>query len=87
MSLEFCDTSIFVYAYDLGAGPKRDRALDLTARLWQDRAGATSVQILQELFSILTRELKPAVPAAEPVRLSWIRRVGTSRRWMEAMWS
>ncbi|MHB8618303.1 MAG: PIN domain-containing protein, partial [Chloroflexota bacterium] len=56
MNAEFCDTNIFVYAYDPSMGEKHEKASLLLARLWEDRAGVTSVQILQELFVTLTRK-------------------------------
>lgn len=57
MSAEFCDTNVIVYAYDLSAGVKRDRARPLLERLWQSGKGAVSVQVLQEVFVALTRKI------------------------------
>jgi predicted nucleic acid-binding protein len=63
MSAEFCDTSVFVYAYDRSAGSKAATARRLLARLWTLRAGALSIQVLQELFVTLTRKTSPPLSA------------------------
>jgi predicted nucleic acid-binding protein len=57
--LEFVDTNIFVYAYDLSAGKKHETALDLVRQLWDSRQGCISIQVLQELFESLTRKINP----------------------------
>lgn len=56
MSAEFCNTNLFVYAYDATAGAKQNRARDLLARLWESGDGVLSVQVLQELFVTLTKK-------------------------------
>ncbi|HTE85622.1 MAG TPA: PIN domain-containing protein [Dehalococcoidia bacterium] len=62
MTVEFCDTNVLVYAHDMSAGDKRETAVELLSRLWQARAGAISVQVLQELFVTLTRRVLPPIP-------------------------
>lgn len=57
MSVEFCDTNVVLYAYDTSAGVKHDRARLLLERLWSERIGVVSVQMLQELCLTLTRKL------------------------------
>jgi predicted nucleic acid-binding protein len=49
-AVRFLDTNILLYAYDLDAVGKRDRALELVEEGW-NRLGETaiSVQVLQEL--------------------------------------
>ena len=61
--LEFVDANVLVYAEDTSAGAKRDRALELVSRLWEERRGCLSVQVLQEFFVTVTR--KVAKPLAE----------------------
>src|SRR6266851_688444 len=61
MSVEFCDTNILVYAYDVTAGAKHERARNLVERLWREEAGAISIQVLQELFVTLTRKVTQPV--------------------------
>lgn len=69
MSAEFCDTNVFVYAYDLTAGDKRVRALRLVERLWDSGEGVVSVQVLQELFVTLTRRASPPLDPATARRI------------------
>ena len=45
MSVEFCDTNVIVYAYDVTAGTRREFARQLLDRLWTDGVGAASVQV------------------------------------------
>jgi predicted nucleic acid-binding protein len=54
---EFVDTNVLVYANDTSAGIKRERAQDLVSRLWVQRAGCVSIQVLQELYVNLTRKV------------------------------
>ncbi len=54
---EFVDTNILIYAFDLTAGEKRDVAATLVARLWSERAGCVSFQVLQELYVTTTKKL------------------------------
>ena len=65
MSVEFCDTNVFVYAYDLSAGKKRTQAIALIDALWEGGTGAVSVQVLQELYVTLTRKLTPRMAPDE----------------------
>ena len=46
MSVEFVDTNILVYAHEGGAGVKHDQAVELIARLFDEQAGAVSIQVL-----------------------------------------
>lgn len=53
----FVDTNILVYAHDVTAGPKHDRALSLVKELWRSRAGCSSTHILQEFYVTITRKV------------------------------
>jgi len=55
--LTFVDTNVLVYAYDRDAGAKHDVARDLLARLWAERTGRLSTQVLQEFYWTVTRKL------------------------------
>jgi predicted nucleic acid-binding protein len=55
MIVEFVDTNVFVYAHDHSAGRKHVVAMDLLARLWQERSGAVSVQVLVEFYSATSK--------------------------------
>lgn len=62
----FVDTNVLVYAHDVTAGDKHDRARALLEELWDTREGCLSVQVLQEFFVTTTRKIpKPLeAPAA-----------------------
>lgn len=53
----FLDTNVLVYADDLDAGDKRERAQTLLAEVLAAGDGVLSTQVLQEFFSISTRKL------------------------------
>jgi predicted nucleic acid-binding protein len=68
--MEFVDTNVLLYAYDPAAGHRHDRAADLLGRLWSERIGAISVQVLQEFFVNATRKVAaPVTPEAAIDRL------------------
>jgi predicted nucleic acid-binding protein len=54
---EFLDTNILVYAYDSSAGDKHRQAVTLLTNLVKQGGAALSIQVLQELFVVLTRKL------------------------------
>ena len=59
----FLDTNILIYAYDRGAGPKHDLALNLVETLWQEGTGALSTQVLQEFYVNVRRKAQKPVSA------------------------
>ena len=68
----FVDTNVLVYRHDTSSPVKRSQADDWYRLLWRQRAGRLSYQVLQELYSTLTRKLKPgldAVKAQQIVRI------------------
>ena len=67
MPAEFVDTNILVYAHDGGAGQKYDRSVQLLTRLFEDRAGALSVQVVAEFYSAATRKLAMTSQEAEEI--------------------
>jgi predicted nucleic acid-binding protein len=69
VSLSFVDTNVLVYAYDRSAGPKREAALALLNRLWEDRSGCISIQVLQEFYVTMTRKVPLPLSAAEARRI------------------
>ena len=60
----FVDTNLLVYAHDLSGESKHDKARELVERLWRDRSGVLSTQVLQELYVSLRKARNP-LPAAE----------------------
>lgn len=60
----FVDTNILVYAHDLDAGSKRDIAITVIEKLWKNRTGVISTQVLQEFYVNVTRKIpRPIAPA------------------------
>jgi len=61
----FVDTNILVYAHDLSGSVKHDVAKTLVKKLWNDRSGVLSTQVIQELYVNLRRKAeRPVSPAA-----------------------
>jgi predicted nucleic acid-binding protein len=54
----FLDTNILVYAHDQGSGEKQKIAKEIVKKLWVERTGVLSTQVLQEFFYIVTKKLK-----------------------------
>ena len=101
MSAEFCDTNVLVYAHDTSAGSKRDRARQLIERLWHTGDGTLSVQVLQELYVVLTRRLPHPIPPSqardiisalgawrivEPTHQDVLEAIDASQRWQVSFW-
>lgn len=55
--LVFVDTNILVYAYDVDATDKHNRAQQTILNLWQSRTGVLSTQVLQEFYVTATAKL------------------------------
>ena len=72
---QFVDTNVLLYAYDSSTATKHDLAKSLIDRLWRERAGALSIQVLQEFFVNATT--KVAEPMEISVARQQIRRLGT----------
>jgi predicted nucleic acid-binding protein len=53
----FIDTNVIVYADDLDAGAKRERAREILQQVLIDGNGVVSTQVLQEFFVAATRKL------------------------------
>jgi predicted nucleic acid-binding protein len=52
----FVDTNILMYAHDTSVGAKHERAKALVEKLWRERTGVVSTQVLQELSVNLRRK-------------------------------
>jgi len=61
----FLDSNVLVYAHDITAGEKRERAAVLVRDLWGSRQGCLSVQVLQEFYTVTTRKQVLTRAAAE----------------------
>jgi len=53
----FVDTNILIYAHDLDAGEKKDRAARLLMDIWDAGTGVLSNQVLQEFYVNVTRKI------------------------------
>jgi predicted nucleic acid-binding protein len=58
----FVDTNVLLYARDGTERLKQPVAMSWLARLWTERSGRTSVQVLSEYYTNATRTLKPGLP-------------------------
>lgn len=56
----FVDTNVLVYARQTREAQKQPLAVKWLTRLWQERLGRTSMQVLNECYVTLTCKLKPA---------------------------
>jgi predicted nucleic acid-binding protein len=59
--LTFVDTNVLVYSVDARDSVKRARANAWLERLWQQRTGRTSVQVLTEFYTSATRKIAPRI--------------------------
>lgn len=61
----FVDTNILVYAHDLSAGERHDRASAIIIGLWEAETGVVSTQVLQEFYVTITHKIKLPLHPAE----------------------
>lgn len=60
----FVDTNVFVYLHNDAEPEKKRRADEWLTRLVRHRDGRLSFQVLQEVYSVLTRKVRPAFAAS-----------------------
>lgn len=60
----FVDTNVLLYAYDASETVKQPVARATLERLWRDRNGAVSTQVLTEFYNAATRKLDPPMSRA-----------------------
>ncbi len=53
----FVDTNILIYAHDLDAGAKHEKAAASLENLWEEETGVLSTQVLQEFYVTVTRKI------------------------------
>lgn len=61
----FVDTNILVYARDAGEPAKQRVAAEWLRKLWTEQRGRTSIQVLSEYYTTVTRKLRPGLSANE----------------------
>ena len=64
-SCSFVDTNVLLYAHDGSETVKQPIARALLERLWAERAGTLSTQVLQEFYTVATCKLTPPISRAE----------------------
>lgn len=60
-AVAFVDTNTLIYAHDLDAGVKRERAMAKLRELWDSGTGRLSIQVLQEFYVNATQKLTTPV--------------------------
>ena len=65
----FFDTNILIYAYDVTAKDKHERAKEIMLDLWDSGRGVLSTQVLQEFFVMATLKIPSplAIKAAREI--------------------
>jgi predicted nucleic acid-binding protein len=58
----FVDTNVLIYAHDVDAKFKHDKAKTLLDELWRARSGVLSMQVLQEFYVNVTRKISTPLP-------------------------
>jgi predicted nucleic acid-binding protein len=61
----FFDTNVLVYCMDAGDPVRQARAIERFAQACEQDTVVLSAQVLQEFYAITTRNLQPALSAAE----------------------
>jgi predicted nucleic acid-binding protein len=61
----FVDANVFIYAIDRTEPLKMEVALALIGRLWSEQRACTSVQAINEFYSVVTRKLSHVVAREE----------------------
>ena len=67
--LQFVDTNVLVYAYDVSAGEKHEIAKELLKELWYERNGCLSTQVLQEFYVTITKKVKKPLSPVEAAEI------------------
>jgi predicted nucleic acid-binding protein len=58
----FVDTNILIYGHDIDAKAKHQIAKEILRRLWSERTGVVSMQVLQEFYVNVTRKIPSPLP-------------------------
>jgi predicted nucleic acid-binding protein len=58
----FVDTNVLIYAHDADAAAKHDIAKRVLQKLWSERTGTLSTQVLQEFYINVTRKIASPLP-------------------------
>jgi predicted nucleic acid-binding protein len=58
----FVDTNVLIYAHDVDATAKHEVAKGVLRKLWSERTGVLSMQVLQEFYVNVTRKIATPLP-------------------------
>lgn len=59
----FLDTNILIYAHDIDAGLKHDVSIAILEKIWEEKNGVISTQVIQEFYVNVTRKIpNPITP-------------------------
>lgn len=61
----FVDTNVLIYAHDVDAKAKHEKAKNVLRELWTHRTGALSTQVLQEFYVNVTRKIAKPLSKVE----------------------
>ncbi|MBW3565445.1 MAG: PIN domain-containing protein [Acidobacteria bacterium] len=67
--MTFVDTNILVYRFDDTEPGKHAIATGWLEKLWEERSGKISVQVLRELYSVLTRKVSTPMSRKDAGRI------------------
>ena len=86
----FVDTNVLVYSRDASEPAKQKQAMGWMTRLWSEKTGRLSFQVLSEFYVTVTNKLQPGMDlqsAREDVRLllAW-RPIPVDARVVEEAW-
>jgi len=86
----FVDTNVLVYSRDASEPTKQKKAMGWMTRLWSEKTGRLSFQVLNEFYVTVTSKLQPGMDpqsAREDVRslLAW-RPIPVDARVVEGAW-
>jgi predicted nucleic acid-binding protein len=63
------DTNVLVYAHDVTAGARHERARELMTSLWESGYGCLSTQVMQEFYVTVTRKVARPLPGDVAARI------------------
>ena len=66
---QFVDANILVYAHDISAGARNEKARELIRRLWENKTGCLSIQVLQEFYVVVTQKVSNPISSTDASRI------------------
>lgn len=66
---QFVDTNVLIYGHDVSAGEKHRQAATLIQKLWHDRQGCLSIQVLQEFYVNVTKKVARPLTTPDAIQI------------------